>query len=217
MTQRIVLVDDHQIFRQGLRALLERIDGVTVVAEAGDGKSAVAEVLELRPDVVVMDISLPRLNGIEATRRILAELPETRVIALSMHGDRRYVAGMLGAGAVAFVLKENAFEELADALKAVLEGDVYLCPETTGMLVEEFLARTQPGKLPSFKDLTAREREVLQLIAEGHSTNAMATILGISAKTVESHRQHIKEKLKISTVAELTKYAVREGLTSLET
>ncbi len=216
-------MDDHQIVRDGLRSLLsKRADNdqrvsVDVVAEASDGREAVRLAKAHQPDLIVMDIAMPSLNGVEATRQILRDLPETKVLALSMHAERPFVRRMLEAGAVAYLLKDCAFNELDAAIDSVLDGDVYLSPGITGVVVTDFVARLQGGSAQvASKPLTPKEREVLQLLAEGKSSKEMAAVLHVSIKTIETHRQNIMDKLAIRTIAELTKYAVREGLTSLE-
>ncbi len=216
MSTRILLVDDHQLMRQGLAALLQQDPDWTLVGQAENGRDAIAQVAELRPRVVIMDIAMPDMNGIEATRRIAREWPQTRVIALSVHHDKRLVREMLHAGAAGFLLKECAFAELAQAIREVLAGRVFLSPAITGDIVRDYLAR--PGVAPDAggPELTPREREVLQLIAEGRSAKEIAAALEISVKTVETFRSHIMQKLQLFSVAELTKYAIRAGLTALD-
>lgn len=216
MSIRILLADDHKIVREGLRALLEGQPDVKVVAEAEDGRTAVQLAQKLSPDVAIMDVTMPGLNGIEATRRIVAEVPGVRVIALSMHSDRRFVAEMFKAGASGYLLKDCAFEELARAINTVVANQLYLSPEIADVVVEDYvrhLTETNPWAL---SDLTSREREVLQLLAEGKSTRQIASDLHLSVNTVATHRQHIMEKLDIDNIAGLTKYAIRAGLTSPE-
>lgn len=216
MNIRIVLADDHKIVREGLRNLIENQTGMEVVAEAGDGRTVVQLVGELLPDVVIMDIAMPGLNGMEATRQIVSKNCGSRVIALSMHSDRRFVAEMLHAGASGYLLKDCAFEELIQAIRSVHDNKMYLSPKISDMVVKDYV-RLFPNTEPSSTSiLTPREREVLQLLAEGKSTRQIASSLEVSVKTVETFRQQLMEKLDIHTVAELTKYAVREGLTSLE-
>ena len=215
MTTRILVVDDHRIMREGLRALLAGIPGMAVVAEANNGRCAVQLAQEQKPDVIIMDVSMPDLNGIEATRQILAAHPEIRVIALSIHSDRRFVLQMFRAGAVGYLLKDCAFEELAHAIEVVLDGQAYLSPGIAGVVVGEFLRQLASDESTLIPSLTAREREVLQLTAEGKSTKEIASLLRVSVKTVETHRRQLMEKLRMNSVAELTKFAVREGLTSL--
>jgi len=212
-----MLVDDHGIIRDGLRSLLEKQDDVEVVAEADDGRGAIALVREHQPDVVIMDISMPGLNGIDASRRIVADNPEVKIITLSIHSNRRFVSDMLKAGASGYVLKECLFDELVQAVRTVAAGDIYLSPRITGVVVDDYVehlsSETRRSKLAA---LSEREREVLQMLAEGKSTKNTALTLHVSPKTIESNRRRIMEKLDIHSVAELTKYAIREGLTSLE-
>ena len=210
---KVLVVDDHRMMRDGLRAVLEKA-GVEVIGEAANGHEAIAEVRRLRPDVVVMDVGMPLLNGIDATRRLVAEAPVLKVIGLSMNADRRYVSAMLEAGAVGYLLKNSASDELLTALECVTRGERYVTPELVGGTGP---AAATPGRsrLPAAKrPLSSREREVLQLIAEGKSSKEIAFTLGIAVTTVETHRRQLVEKLELRTIAELTKYAIREGLTS---
>lgn len=216
MSIRILLADDHKIIRDGLRTLIENQSHMEVVGEAENGRKAVDMTLELVPDVVVMDVTMADLNGIEATRQIHKELAAVKVIALSMHSDRRFVKGMLEAGASGYLLKDCAFEELARAIHSVISNETYLSPGITDIVVKEYLQKSSMTPTSAFSTLTAREREVLQLLAEGGSTKKIAESLYVSIKTVETHRRQIMDKLNIHSIAELTKYAVREGLTSLE-
>lgn len=218
MSIRIVLADDHRLIRQGLRALLEKEPDLEVVGEAADGRSALQMVSELTPHIVIVDIGMPALNGIEVARLIASGNTGAKVIALSMHSDRRFVAEMFRAGASGYLLKDSAFDELVLAIRTVSAGKVYLSPQVADVVVEDYLNRpTGPTGAPTvFARLTAREREVLQLMAEGLSTKQIALSLSVSVKTVETHRRQIMEKLGIYSVAELTKYAIREGLTPLE-
>lgn len=216
MTIRVLVADDHKILREGLRSLLESQDDMEVVAEAEDGRTAVGLARELKPDVVVMDVAMPDLNGIEATRQIVADSPNVAVIGLSMHSDRRFVAGMLSAGAYGYLLKDCTFDELVEAIRSVVAGRRYLSPAVTGVVVDDYVRRLTKEESVPCSVLTAREREVLQLLAEGKSTKEMASQLHVSVKTIETHRQKIMEKLGLHSVAELTKYAIREGLVSLE-
>lgn len=216
MTVKVLVADDHQIVREGLRALLEKKSGLEVIGEAENGRRAVELVRRLKPDVVIMDVSMPDLNGIEATRQIIAEFPTTKVIALSMYADRRFVVNMLKAGASGYLLKDCAFEELTRAIRVVLAHKTYLSPGVTDILVKDCKLGAPPSEVSAFGLLTPREREVLQLMSEGRSTTKIADHLHVSVKTVESHRQQLMQKLNLHSVAELTKYAIREGLTSLE-
>lgn len=213
-TTRILLVDDHQMVREGLRAILERDRSVSVVGEAGSGREAVRLAQELNPDVVVMDVAMSDMNGIEATRQILSLSPRSRVVALSSHSDPRYVKAILEAGGSGYVLKANAYDQLLRAVQAASQGQKYLCTEVTAGVVDSALARGLPGS--AFEILGAREREVLQLLAEGSTSGQIASRLHVSTSTVETHRRNIMKKLDLHSVAELTKYAIREGLTPLE-
>jgi len=216
MSIKVLLVDDHAIIREGLRSLLEKQPEMEVIADTDDGRKAVELVRELLPDIVIMDISMPGLNGIEATRQITAEFPDVKVIALSIHSKRRFVADMLSAGATGYILKECLFDELVQAIKAVAAGGRYLSPRITDVVVSDYVKRLSATTESPFEALKTREREVLQLVAEGKSTKQIALELHVSTKTIEANRRQIMEKLNIHSVAELTKYAVREGLTALE-
>jgi DNA-binding NarL/FixJ family response regulator len=214
---KILLVDDHQMMREGLRLLLEKERGVRVVGDAADGRSAIEKARQLSPDVVVMDIGLPGLNGIEATRQIIAAAPGVKVIALSMHSDKRYVIEMLRAGAAAFLLKNCASEEFVEAIRAVQLNQRFLSQGIAETLVDHVVRETAEGGAgTAFTDLTSREREVLQLLAEGMSSKQIAAELHVAVKTVETYRRDIMNKLDLHSVAELTRYAIKQGLTSLE-
>jgi len=198
------------------RGLLQQNEDMEVVAEAADGRRAVELAHELSPDVIVMDVGMPGLNGIEATRQITQREPDTKVVALSMHSDRRFMGEMLKAGAKGYLLKDGAFEELSGAIRSVVQDKVYLSPKIADVVVDDYVRRQHNPEPSAFAKLTPREREVLQLMAEGRATKEIALDLRVSIKTVETHRRQIMEKLNIYSVAELTKYAIREGLTSLE-
>jgi DNA-binding NarL/FixJ family response regulator len=216
MQIKILLADDHKIVRDGLRALIEKEPDMAVVAEACDGRTTVRKAKELMPHIIIIDISMPDLNGIEAARQIMSNTPNTKIIALSMHSDRRFVMNMLEAGAAGYLLKDSAFEELSMAIKTVLSGKPYLSPAIAGVVVEDVMRHSSQKTSRAKIELTPREREVLQLLAEGHTTKHIASQLNVSVKTVETHRRQVMEKLDTHSVAELTKYAIREGLTSLE-
>jgi len=211
-----LIADDHRIMREGLRSLLEKSGRFECIAEADDGYQAVKLAKELHPDIVIMDIAMPNLNGIEATRQIKTELPEIEVIVLSMHATRNYVAQVLQAGASAYLLKDSAFEELSTALLAISRGGMYLSPAIAKTAaIASLKGGSSSGGGGLTENLTKRELQVLQLIAEGRSTKDIAARLSLSVKTVETHRKQIMDKLEIRSVAGLTKYCIREGLTTL--
>jgi DNA-binding NarL/FixJ family response regulator len=216
MPLKILLADDHQILRDGLRALLEREEGLEVVGEADDGRKAVRLARDRCPDVVVIDVGMPELNGIEATRQILAERPGTQVVALSVHSDRKSIVGMLRAGARSYLLKDSAFDELVRAIRAAGRGEAYLGSNVADVVVSDYLERLARDDNLESPTLTSREKEVLQLLAEGKSNREAAAALNLSVKTVESHRSQVMRKLGLKTIAELTRYAIREGLCHLE-
>jgi two-component system response regulator NreC len=215
---KVVLADDHQIVRHGLRSLLSAEPDIEVVGEADNGRAVVRLVQALSPQVVIMDISMPDLNGIEATRQILSDFSGVKVIALSMHSDSLFVLNMFKAGASGYLLKDCALEELVKAVRTVMNRKIYLSPSISDIVVKDFVIGWSPEESSSsaYSILTAREREVLQLMAEGKTTNQIAESLCISVKTVEAHRKQLMTKLDIHSVAELTKYAIRQGLTTLE-
>lgn len=213
---RILLADDHAMMRDGLRALLEREPGLEVVAEAENGHQALALALECRPDVVIMDISMPELNGIDATRRLLAQQPGVKVVALSTNSNRRYVLAMFEAGAVGYVLKSSAASELILAVRSVACHRSYVSPAIADVVIGAANAHERGARTAGPTPLSTREREVLQLLAEGNSSKAIAQQLQLAVATVESHRRQIMDKLGLRSVAELTKYAIREGLTSID-
>ena len=213
---RILLADDHQLVREGLRSILENELQMTIIGQAESGRETIRLAHALKPDVVIMDISMPDLNGIEATRQIIAQVSGVRVIALSMHADKRYVGEMLSAGATGYLLKHSALDELERAIQTVLAGKIYVSPDIAGIVVQDYLQHLSSSPATQPSQLTAREREILQLIAEGTSTKDIAARLHVSVPTIDTHKQHIMEKLNLYSIAELTKYAIRAGLTSLE-
>lgn len=207
---KIIIVDDHPILREGLRALLKHHPDMDVVAEAGDGRMAVRLVLKMLPDVVLMDIAMPLLNGIEATRQIVTSAPQVKVIGLSMYSDRRVAVQMLKAGAKGYLLKDDStMAELERGIKTVLSNRIYLSPKVGSIVIQDYLSRVPDGEDIVFGILSAREREVLQLIVEGRATNEIASFLSVSRKTVETHRRNIMAKLDIQTTAELISWAVK--------
>lgn len=213
---RILLADDHKIVRDGLRMLFEREPGLEVIGEAGNGWDTLKMVQKLTPDVVIMDITMPGLNGIDTTQKIVSEVPGTKVIALSMHSDRRFVSGMLEAGASGYLLKDCAIDELAAAVRAVTMNQTYLSPRIADIVVKNYVNKSGRNKSELFPSLTNREREILQLLAEGKSARQIAGFLHVSIKTVETHRRNIMFKLDLGSTAELIKYAISEGLIVLE-
>ena len=212
---RVLLADDHALVRAGIRALLEELPDVCVIGESSNGRDAVRETRRLKPDVVIMDMSMPELNGAEATQRIISDCPETRVLVLSMHNDSRYVQRMLQAGASGYLLKDSAPEELGAAIAVLRKKGVYLSSGITGVVVEDYVRRLANGS-DAKSVLSSREREVLQLIAEGRSTTEIAKLLNLSTKTVESHRKRVMDKLGLYSVAELTRYAISQGIVPMD-
>jgi two-component system response regulator NreC len=215
MSIKIMVVDEHKILREGLSTLIAKQPEMEIIGEATDGREALQLLEKNTPDLILMDVTMPNLNGIEATRKIKAKKPGIEIIALSLHSDRRYVLGMIDAGASGYLLKECAFEELVRAINTVMSNKKYLSPGISDILIDEYVKKTTTDKPTIYSKLTPREREILQLIAEGKNTKEIARYLFISVKTVETHRRHIKKKLKVDSVAELTKIAIREGLTVL--
>lgn len=214
---KILLADDHQIIREGIRSLLKKHDEFEIIGEAADGRETVELALKLEPDVVIMDISMPNLNGIDATAQLVKKIPNIKILALSMHKHKNFVEEILRVGASGYLLKENSYEELIAAMHAVLEGEIYLSSGVTGIVVKGFVEQLETKEEHSAKStLTPREREILQLIAEEKNTKQISSILDISSKTVETHRKNIMQKLEIDNVAGLTKYAIREGLISFD-
>jgi len=213
MSIRIVLADDHKMILAALRSLLEKEIDIAVVGEAGDGAALLELVERTAPDIAVVDVGMPGMNGIEATRRLRAARPDLKVIALSAYSDKRFVLEMLDAGAKGYLIKASAGDELPRAIRAIAQGQTYLCPEVAGTIVEAARGKSSPEVNAAAK-LGQREREVLALLAEGKSSSEIAARMHIAASTVEVHRRNIMRKLDLHSVAELTKYAIREGLTS---
>jgi two-component system response regulator NreC len=216
MSTRILLVDDHAITREGLRSLIEKQADMEVIGEAKDGRKAVELVRELSPDVVITDITMTNLNGVDATRQIVREFPKIKVIALSIHSNRAFVADMLKAGASGYVLKECTFDELVDAIRTVIDGGAYLSPKVASVVVSDYVQRSAGATETPLGSLTEREREILQLISEGKNTKQIALQLHVSTKTIEADRRKIMQKLDAHSIAELVKIAILGGLASLE-
>lgn len=215
MAIKVLIVDDHRIIREGIRSMLEREPDMKVLGEAEDGRSATRMARELGPDLIVMDVSMPEMNGILATSVILAEFPKIKVLALSMLADTRVVHNMLRAGASGYLIKDCSFTELVRAIRLVIANKTYLSPGIMDVVVKDYVRPPAYSDSPSSSNLTIRESEVLQLVAEGHSTAQIASSLYVSVKTVESHRQNLMGKINTKGIAGLTKYAIREGLTSV--
>ena len=213
---RVLICDDHTILREGIRLLLNSQPDMEVVAEAVDGRDAIAKAREFKPDVILMDIAMPLLNWLEATRHIRRDNPNARVLVLTMYESDEYVSQMLEAGAAGYVLKKVAGSELVYAIRAVHQGEAFLYPSITKRLVEDYLRRVESGQeRVTFDGLTDREREVLQLIAEGHTNKEIADLLSLSVRTVQNHRAHIMEKLGMHDRGELIKYAIQKGIIEL--
>lgn len=208
---RLIIADDHQMFREGLRVLFEQEEDIEIVGEAEDGSQAIQKVGDLAPDIIILDIEMPGMTGLEAARILVNEHPETRVLVLSRHTERRYVSEMFSLGVSGYILKDSAVDELVRAVKTVMSGQTYCSTNLVGAVVSEY-SRHFSGER---RAITEREREVLKLIAEGKQTKEIASILNLSAKTVDTHRQRIMKKLDIHNAVELTRYAIREGIISL--
>lgn len=213
---RVLIADDHTIVRQGLRAILNGEPDMEVVGEAADGREVLKKVAALRPDVILLDISMPKMNGLEVTQKLAREAPRARVVALTMHSSEEYVYSLLKAGARGYLLKESAASDLVEALRVVRKGGTYLHPSISMKVVNEYLKGPDPASRIAFHDgLSVRECEVLRFIAEGHTSKEIAFKLDLSVKTVEAHRCRIMEKLRIHNVAGLTRYAISRGISSL--
>jgi two-component system response regulator NreC len=209
---RVLLAEDHTIVRKGLRALLDDEAGIEVVGEAEDGREAVEKAGQLLPDVVLMDIAMPGLNGLEATGQVKERFPEVKVVILTMHANEEYIFQILRAGASGYVVKQAAPTELISAIRAAYRGESFLSPSISKRVIKEYIQQAEAIEEDSYDQLTNREREVLQLIAEGHSNREMAELLHISIKTVETHRANLMDKLDIHSTAELARYAIRKGV-----
>ena len=215
MSIKILMADNHKMFREGLTLLLKKEPGIDVIGDAGDGETAVNLAMDLNPDIIIMDISMPGMDGVQATRIIKETSSDTRVIALSENSSRKSVTDMLHAGASGFLVKDCSFSELMRAVQAVYSGEMYLSQEVAGVVIEDYLNKINNNNSSESKSLTNREAEVLQHISSGLRTREIAEKLEVSVKTIETHRRQIMEKLNLHSIAELTKYAIREGLTSI--
>ena len=213
---KVLLVDDHQVVRSGLRLALEKHQDMKVIGEASDGRSAVKLLQKLSPDIVIMDVTMPDLNGIEATRQIIVQSPNTKIIALSMHSDENYVAGMFEAGAAGYLLKDCSLEEMDIAIRAVANNQVYISPGISRIVIKGYFDKSVTADRRVSSSLTPKEREVVQLLAEGKTSKEVASSLHVSVKTAETHRHNIMKKLDVHNIADLTKYAIRRGITSLD-
>jgi DNA-binding NarL/FixJ family response regulator len=216
MKIKVLLADDHIIVREGLRTLLEQEPGIDVIAVADNGRTAVQLARDLHPDVAVMDLAMPGMNGFEAIRRMTVDKPDIRILVLSMHSARRYVVEALAAGAKGYLMKDCTPAEFVSAIRTIAENETYVSPTIAGLIIKDYLKRFPEAFPTASSMLSNREREVLQLLAEGKNTKEIAMTLHIAAKTVETHRRQIMRKLDLQNIAELTRYAIREGLTPIE-
>ena len=217
MAIRILIADDHQVVRFGLCRALEMQEGLEVVGQAANGLEAIDQTRQLTPDVVIMDIAMPMMNGIDATIKIKKECPGTKIIALSMNSGKQFILDMLKAGADAYLLKTEAVEEVIPAINTIRKGDVFLTSKIAAVVAREFVSRAELSKESDRAELSTRERQVVQMVAEGKSSKQIAGVLGLTKNTVEVHRRNIMGKLQLNSVAELTKYAIQQGITALET
>lgn len=217
MSTRIMIVDDHGIMREGLRLLFEQQDDMEVIGEVSDGRQAVEAVCKLKPDIVLMDITMPKLNGIDAAKKIIDEYPNIKVIALSAYCNKSFIADMLRAGVSGYVLKDSMADELIGGIRVVMGGEQFLSPKVARIVISEYITdRQSHSETPSMSKLTTKERELIQLLAENKSNKEAARLLHVSIKTVDSRRRTAMDKLGITGIADLTKFAIREGLTTLD-
>jgi len=216
MSIKIILADDHAIMRSGLRSLLENDPEMEVIAETGDGQMAIRQALHSKPDVVIMDIAMPDLNGRDATRKIVSKIPSTKVVALSMYSDKRFILSMLSAGASGYLPKNCAFDELVNAIHTVVANKIYLSPSIAKVVLKDYVCRISNSNDPSLNKIGSSERMIIRLIAQGKSIGQISAMLNKSVRTVSRQRRQIMEKLDTFTISGITKYAIREGLTSLE-
>lgn len=212
---KLIIADDHKLLIDGLRPLIEKLNDIEIVSVAHDGIEVVQQAMTHKPDIIIMDISMPKLNGIDATRKILRDLPNTKVIILSMHADQRYIQESLRAGAVGYILKESAANEVNRAIAAVRNGEIFFSDSVRDKVIHQYLNWIKEKEEATDSPLSVREREVLQLLAEGKSTKEIAEYLNVSIKTVETHRKQVMDKLDLHSIAELTKYAIKAGITQL--
>jgi len=213
---KVLVADDHTILRQGIKALLDNQEGIEVIGEAKDGREALAIIEETLPDVILMDIAMPGLNGLEATRRIKKKFPRMKVLVLTMYTNEEYIFQILNAGANGYLVKETAFQDLISAIKAVYKNEAFMSPSISKKVINSYIKKAQDDEEQTCEILTTREREILQLIAEGHSSKKIAELLFISPKTVETHRTHIMDKLNIHNRTGLIKYAIRKGMVDVD-
>lgn len=215
MKIKVLVVDDHQLFREGIVTLLFSADNIEVVAQAEDGLDAIEKAKHYKPDVVLLDITMPRMNGIEATKKLKALMPGIKIVSLSMHSEKQYVKGVLEAGADGYLLKNCTYRQLTDAIQSVCDGKKYLSEDITGMVISGYLEPSS-SEASEYERLSIREKEIFHLFAEGKSTREISELLFISVKTVNTHKQNILEKLELKSNTDLVKYALKNGLINLE-
>jgi DNA-binding NarL/FixJ family response regulator len=215
MKIKVLVVDDHQLFREGIVTLLFSAENIEVVAQAEDGLDAIEKAKHYKPDVVLLDITMPRMNGIEATKKLKTLMPGIKIVSLSMHSEKQYVKGVLEAGADGYLLKNCTYRQLTDAIQSVYEGKKYLSEDITGMVISGYLTKSS-SEASEYEKLSVREKEIFQLFAEGKSTREIGELLFISVKTVNTHKQNIMEKLELKSNADIVKYALKNGLINLD-